>query len=260
MEAIFISKKYSIFVTLALALLTGTIIWREIEKMDNASQTIVIHSAPEMVTTAVQSEEKIVITLKKEVTTKLHSSKSTNSTKMTNNTTEILEAHTTPVTIYVNINNASADELIQINGIGEHLAEQIILYREENGGFRNIEELVNISGIGEKVFEKIRDYVYVENPVYDEYEPEPPVEEEIEKVIIEKITEAPPTLEDLAPINLNEANIELLMYLPYIDEEIAQRIIALREEIDAFSNPYELLLVDGITEEILSEIIKYIYV
>ncbi len=258
MEAIFISKKYSILVALAVILLAGTIIWRETEKINNTSQTIVIQNPPE--TTTVQTEEKaIVTTLKKKVTTKLHSIKSTDFTKTSVKTAEISEVYTTPVQVYVNINNAGADELMQIKGIGEYLAGQIISYREENGGFRNIEELINVSGIGEKIFEEIRDYVYVENPVYEVYEPEPPVEVEVSDETAEETTEIPPTSEELLPVGLNEADTELLMSLPYVDEEIAQKIIQLREEIGGFSSPYELLLVDGITEEILSEIIEYVY-
>lgn len=61
----------------------------------------------------------------------------------------------------VNINTASAEELMTLTGIGEAKAESIIRYREENGGFQAIEDLMNISGIKEGVFEKIKDDITI---------------------------------------------------------------------------------------------------
>lgn len=57
----------------------------------------------------------------------------------------------------ININTASAQDLQKISGIGEKRAEQIINYREQNGGFKSIDDLTNISGIGEKTIEKLKD-------------------------------------------------------------------------------------------------------
>jgi competence protein ComEA len=61
----------------------------------------------------------------------------------------------------VNINTASAEELMTLTGIGEAKAESIIRYREENGGFQRIEDLMEISGIKEGVFEKIKDDIII---------------------------------------------------------------------------------------------------
>lgn len=59
----------------------------------------------------------------------------------------------------ININTASKEELMKIDGIGEKMAERIIKYREKNGPFKNIEELQEVSGIGTNKFEMIKDYV-----------------------------------------------------------------------------------------------------
>lgn len=62
----------------------------------------------------------------------------------------------------VNLNTAKHDELIEgIPGVGEKIANRIISYRENRGGFKNIEEIMNIKGVGEKLFEKIKDYITV---------------------------------------------------------------------------------------------------
>ena len=58
----------------------------------------------------------------------------------------------------INLNSATKDELIRLPGIGEAIAERIILYREENGPFVSIEDLMNIKGIGSKKFERIAPY------------------------------------------------------------------------------------------------------
>lgn len=61
----------------------------------------------------------------------------------------------------ININTASADELMTLPGIGSSKAESILSYREEQGGFSSIEELMNITGIKEGVYSKIKDHITV---------------------------------------------------------------------------------------------------
>ena len=62
----------------------------------------------------------------------------------------------------LNINTATAAELIDLPGIGEATAQRIISYREQKKGFRKIEELMNVKGIGKKKFENIKSYIKAE--------------------------------------------------------------------------------------------------
>lgn len=61
----------------------------------------------------------------------------------------------------INLNEANAELLEELPGIGEVLARRILDYREANGSFSAVEELLDIDGIGEKTYEKIRDFVEV---------------------------------------------------------------------------------------------------
>ncbi len=62
----------------------------------------------------------------------------------------------------VNINTASAEQLMTLSGIGQTKADQIIAYREKNGAFPNIEAIMQVSGIAEGTYEKIKDSITVQ--------------------------------------------------------------------------------------------------
>jgi len=62
----------------------------------------------------------------------------------------------------ININIAGKNDLINLPGIGETIADRIISYRNEKKGFRKKEELMNVSGIGKKKFDKLKNYVKAE--------------------------------------------------------------------------------------------------
>jgi competence protein ComEA len=62
----------------------------------------------------------------------------------------------------VNINTASLDELETLPGIGPAIAQRIIDYRSQNGGFATIEEIMDVKGIGPATFAEIEDAITVE--------------------------------------------------------------------------------------------------
>ena len=69
----------------------------------------------------------------------------------------------------ININTATAEELMQLNGVGPKYADEIIACREEYGPFEAPEELMQVKGIGPKTFEENQEIIIVEEP---EDEPE----------------------------------------------------------------------------------------
>lgn len=62
----------------------------------------------------------------------------------------------------VDLNKADKETLMGVSGVGEKLAQRIIEYRQDRGGFKAQEELKNIKGIGKSKYEAIKEYFVVE--------------------------------------------------------------------------------------------------
>jgi len=62
----------------------------------------------------------------------------------------------------ININTASADELMDLKGIGEKKAKTIIDFRKNNGPFEQPEDLIKVPGIGPKTLEANKNRIAVE--------------------------------------------------------------------------------------------------
>jgi competence protein ComEA len=56
----------------------------------------------------------------------------------------------------IDVNRASADELVALPGIGPVRAAAIIALRDERGRFGSIDELLDVKGIGPKTLERLR--------------------------------------------------------------------------------------------------------
>lgn len=60
--------------------------------------------------------------------------------------------------VKVNLNTASASELMSVPGVGQSKANAIIEHRNQQGAFQDIEELKKVKGFGNKTFEKLKSY------------------------------------------------------------------------------------------------------
>lgn len=59
----------------------------------------------------------------------------------------------------INVNTATKKELMELPGIGEAMADRILLFRGEKGKIKHISELKNVRGIGEKKFQKLKPFI-----------------------------------------------------------------------------------------------------
>lgn len=117
------------------------------------------------------SDAMVIVVYSKEEAKKLEDEngtqvqeKTTNDALIKNNEKQISEKQTSNSNQSsgpININTASKEQLETLTGIGASKADKIIKYREENGGFKNIEQLQEVSGIGEKLFAKVKDNITI---------------------------------------------------------------------------------------------------
>ena len=243
-------KKYLVFSLCSATIVGSAMFYFHASDTRNNTTTVIIGKSNIEASTYTSREKtkNSVVTSAKKATTK----SKTTSTPTVNKTEAVQEY------LYIDINSATSEELIKLKGIGEVLAEEIIIYRDENGGFRNIEEIMNVKGIGESIFNDIRDHIYVIDPIYDETEDDTDGTTPDGTDYVELETEHIITLEEAAPININTADIDTLILLPSVDEDIANRIVEFREKSGGFSNTYELLLIDGINRKEAEELLTYV--
>ena len=64
-----------------------------------------------------------------------------------------------PDSASIDINTASAGELVRLPGIGPAYALRIVAYRDAHGPFTCTDDLMNVRGIGTKKFLALRRYV-----------------------------------------------------------------------------------------------------
>ena len=68
-----------------------------------------------------------------------------------------------PETLPLDLNKATAEELTALPGIGAELAERIVAYRNEHGGFAAVEEIMEVHGIGAGKFAALEGRITVED-------------------------------------------------------------------------------------------------
>ena len=192
-------------------------------------------------------------------------------TKQTTSDSKSTKATTSAVIFPIEINSASLEEFEALDGIGEELATRILQYRYDNYGFYTIEEIMNVRGIGPSTFEKIKNQIYVNTDGLPEKTTTTKVTTtqvttETTRVTTKATTitttQSEITTSKISIVNLNTADSRELETLPNITPELAKKIIDFRTTVlnGKFSSVYELLYVDGMTNNIFNGIFDYIEV
>jgi competence protein ComEA len=127
----------------------------------------------------------------------------------------------------IDVNSADTSGFISLPGIGHKLAARIINFRDRLGGFYSIEQVGETYGLPDSSFQKLKPYL------------------KIETAAIKKI-------------NINTATLEELKGHPYIKYNIANPIIAYRNEHGPFSKSEVVKKVMVVTDEIYNKIEPYI--
>jgi competence ComEA-like helix-hairpin-helix protein len=132
----------------------------------------------------------------------------------------------------VDLNQATAEELETLAGIGPALARRIVSYREERGGFRSPEELTAVPGIGRAAYEQVAERLTITPPEA----PPPPIFEEAPLVEAPEAAQAlpePPAPQEVPSPEAEEAVPEEA-HIP-LEEEIVseEEHIPLEEEAPA---------------------------
>ncbi len=243
-------KKYSVTSTMAIVTVSETIGTSTTEPpLDTTTATVISTicvTTPESTTvTTSDTTCTTVTTTAKVTTTKTTTTKATTTEKVVN--------------FPISLNSITHDELVCIKGIGDSTADKILNYRDSIGYFTSRYQLLEINGIGESKMNTIMEYTYIENEDLN-YGQEEQVEQYADNQGDVQYQDAPVENTVQFPLNLNTATLEELCAIPNVNDEIAQDILNLRNEIQFFSNTYELLYCDSISEQFLSEIESYIYV
>lgn len=184
--------------------------------------------------------------------------------------TEVPDASTEiTVSFPLDINTASAEELMQINGIGKVTAERIVDYREKNGYFYSLEDILNVDGVGEKRLAYMRDFIYIDPEIIPAADTEESISETYTEADVtvtavseeetETVTVSAEKVETVFPLDLNTASADELMLLDGIGEVLAGNIVAYAEQY-GFNEVEDLLNVSGIGEKKLAKIAPYVYV
>jgi competence protein ComEA len=70
-----------------------------------------------------------------------------------------LSAHKLAAGQTLDVNTASAEELVQLPGVGPSLAQRIVDYRQQNGPFQTVDDLQNVPGIGPSKFDRMAPFI-----------------------------------------------------------------------------------------------------
>ncbi len=61
----------------------------------------------------------------------------------------------------LNLNHTDKEALVNLPGIGEKLAQRILDYRAQNGGFKSLEDLKKIKGITGYRYQKLKELLFL---------------------------------------------------------------------------------------------------
>lgn len=157
--------------------------------------------------------------------------------------------HEPEESLWLDLNEATASQLSKLPNVSRPLADAIVAYRTECGGFSSIGQLLDVPGMPESLYYVLGEYTYLtpktETESLTQTAEESPAKTE------------PPTIPLL---NLNSASAEELCLLPEIGTVTAAAIVDYRTQIGGFFNKLQLLEIRGIGEATYQAVEGYLYI
>lgn len=146
-----------------------------------------------------------------------------------NNFTNSTAEKTDPVEklVLVDVNRASLDELDKIPGIGSFYAKNILNYRVKLGGFVSKEQLLEVWKMDPAKYSEIERFIYVD-------------------------------VRQIEKININEVSVEVLRKHPYMNWNIANSIVKMRNQKKTFQSIDELKESVLIDQELFEKLKPYL--
>jgi len=140
--------------------------------------------------------------------------------------TVIKDSVVKPISL-LEINSASKEDLIELNGVGEFYAKQILKYKNELGGFVFIEQLLEVWKMRLETYEKLLPQLSIDT-------------------------------NKIKKINVNTCSLEDLRSHPYLDYYQANSIIKMRMQKDGYNELQEILESKLINEEEFQRLLPYL--
>jgi len=129
--------------------------------------------------------------------------------------------------VIVELNSADTTELMKVVGIGRFYAKAIVRFRQQTGGFVNVDQLHELYGMTDQNFNKISPYC------------------QINKVLVQKI-------------KVNTASVERLNAHPYLNFYQSKAIYEHRRKKGKLQSIQDLQNIDDLTSETVSKIEPYL--
>jgi DNA uptake protein ComE-like DNA-binding protein len=154
----------------------------------------------------------------------------------------------------VNIQTADETSLAAVPGLTRDIARTMVAYRNQNR-FHSIADLLDVTPPQNNG--NARGARNNSSSSADNSSGAHVIDENLLMQIADDVT-ATDDKTLAGAININTAGLDVLVCLPGIDRNLAQRIISYRQSSGFFANPAELLKVDGMTRDIFNQVVPLV--